>query len=108
MRTVQLQLQLIVPLLLLVLACACGRQAIGMKKLSILLGTGGQLALSAGYWGYITPKILYAHDFAATLFRCGTFMPGTSTGDSHAPSLRRCYLGVGLGTAHFFTMVSSL
>ena len=35
-----------------------GNQAIGMKKLSILLGTGGQLALSAGYWGYITPKIL--------------------------------------------------
>jgi hypothetical protein len=44
-----------------------------MKKLSILLGTGGQLALSAGYWGFISVSVL-------------------------------CYLGVGLGTAHFFTM----
>jgi hypothetical protein len=33
-------------------------QAVGMKKLSILLGTAGQLALSAGYWGYISAKVL--------------------------------------------------
>jgi hypothetical protein len=48
-------------------------RAVGMKKLSILLGTAGQLALSAGYWGYIGVKFL-------------------------------CWLGVGLGTAHFYSM----
>lgn len=48
-------------------------QAVGMKKLSIILGTFGQLALSAGYWGYIGMRFL-------------------------------CWLGVGLGTAHFYTM----
>ena len=33
-------------------------QAVGMKKLSIILGTAGQLVLSAGYWGYIGARLL--------------------------------------------------
>jgi len=49
------------------------QRAVGMKKLSIIMGTFGQLALSAGYWGYISMHAL-------------------------------CYLGVGLGTVHFYTM----
>ena len=35
-------------------------QAVGMKKLSIILGTAGQLVLSAGYWGYIGVRFLYS------------------------------------------------
>ena len=48
-------------------------QAVGMKKLSIILGSAGQVMLSAGYWGYVSVSTL-------------------------------CYLGVGLGTMHFYTM----